>query len=530
MRKILALFLFLTAILVAHLPALAQNNNQTKFNLNFDKVDPDNQVMPEGWFKWGNFKTVTGEKLKNENSVGKVVSDNEGKFGCITYRIPANYDGDTIRLSGKIKHEDVKGNVGLLMRIDGISTGKPLAFENMHKYKLKGTSDWQEYSIQLPYPAGAEMIYVGGILSGAGTAWFDDFKITIDGIDIQGLEGTPKLYLKDYNKEKFNSAIDNSSIPLNLSDSEILFSSLDPLIDTLGDKKIVAIGESTHGTSEYYRMREIISKRLIQEKGFNLVILENPYDEIELFNQKLKSNDLESLMKDHLFSIYQTEEVRSFLQWYKENHLRYNVRFKGSDDSFWSFYELLEYNLGDSKDKKLKNLLSKLKSNMDRSLKKEGDNNYKFHVSIYSDIVNIENHLKQRNNLTAAVEEILFNGKNTYINYVNLNNRIPIQSRDEIMAKRISYLAKDPDNKIIVWAHNAHISNAVIADNEIGIMGRDLKKEFGDNYHSIGLTTLSGNYSYIDQKFINGDRNFHMNFIKHQSCLQKPTSGKMHLL
>jgi erythromycin esterase-like protein len=73
------------------------------------------------------------------------------------------------------------------------------------------------------------------------------------------------------------------------------------------------------------------------------------------------------------------------------------------------------------------------------------------------------------------------------------------------MADRISFLAKNSDGKIIVWAHNAHISKEIITDNEIGIMGRDLKKEFGSDYYTIGLTTLKGSYTYMDGKFINGD-------------------------
>jgi erythromycin esterase-like protein len=73
------------------------------------------------------------------------------------------------------------------------------------------------------------------------------------------------------------------------------------------------------------------------------------------------------------------------------------------------------------------------------------------------------------------------------------------------MADRISFIAKNSDGKIIVWAHNAHISNEIITDNEIGIMGRDLKKEFDSDYYTIGLSTLKGSYAYMDEKFINGD-------------------------
>lgn len=481
---------------------------QSKYNLNFDDFNPESQEMPTGWFKWGDFETVTGEKGSNGNSTGKVVSDKNGTFGCITYKIPANYVGDTIKLSGRIKYENVKSFVGLLMRIDGHSKKKPLAFESMQKLKIRGTEDWKEYSIKLPYPSNAETIYVGGILGKKGTAWFDDFKVTIDGKDMQAMKETQKITLENYNSKDLGSALSKSSRHLDLSTPETLHNSLTPLITKIGDKKIVAIGESTHGTSEFYQLREIITKRLIEEKGFNLIVLENPYDDMENLNKDLFSHPLDSLIRKHLFSIYQTQEMKSFLQWYKDNQSGYNIEFKGCDDSYWVFHKLLKDHLTPINDKTLNKLLLKLESNIAKSstdnLKKE----YKANTSVYFNILAIEDHLKSTKNLTKPIEEILFNGKNTYINYINIKNKKPFQSRDEIMADRVSYLAKDKNSKIIVWAHNAHISNDIITDNEIGIMGRDLKQEFGKAYYSIGLTTLNGNYSYMEEKFINGDHNY----------------------
>ncbi|MCG2432198.1 erythromycin esterase family protein [Aequorivita xiaoshiensis] len=483
-------------------------NSQNKYNLNFNDFEPAKEKMPTGWFKWGNFENLTGEILGENNSVGKVVSDKDGTFGCITYRIPANYVGDTIVLSGKIKYKNVKGFVGLLMRIDGNSKKRSLAFKSMQNQKIKGTSDWKEYSIKLPFPSNAKTIFVGGILGKKGIAWFDDFKVSIDGKDIQELKETKKLTLENYNSNELESALSKSSRKLDFSSKETLRNSLDHLIEKIGDKKIIAIGESTHGTSEFYRLREIITKRLIEEKGYNLVVLENPYDDIEVLNKNLNETPLDSLMRKHLFSIYQTQEMKSFLQWYKENKTQYNFKFKGCDDSFWVFYELLEDNINPVNDKTLNKLLQELKSNIAKSstdnLKKE----YKVNNSIYNNILEIENYLESTKKITKSIKEILFNGKNTYINYVNIKNKKPIQSRDEIMADRISFLAKNTDNKIIVWAHNAHISNEIITDNEIGIMGRNLKKEFKSDYYTIGLTTLKGSYSYIDEKFINGDHSY----------------------
>lgn len=502
--KLLKQKLYFLILLILPLTVKSQN----KYNLDFNDFNQEEQKMPTGWFKWGNFENLSGEIISDGNSVGKVVSDKNGTFGCITYRIPANYVGDTIVLSGRIKYENVKDYVGLLMRIDGHSKKNSLAFKSMQNQKLRGTSDWKEYSIKLPFPSNAKTIYVGGILGEKGIAWFDDFKVRIDGKDIQELKETERITLENYNSDELESALSKSTRKLDFSNEETLRSSLDPLIEKIGNKKIVAIGESTHGTSEFYRLREIITKRLIKEKGYNLVVLENPYDDIEILNKDLDKTPLDSLMRKHFFSIYQTKEMKSFLQWYKENKTQYNIKFKGCDDSYWVFYELLKDNINPINDKTLNKLLQELKSKIAKSstdnLKKE----YKVNNSIYNNILEIENYLETTNKITKSIREILFNGKNTYINYVNIKNQKPFQSRDEIMADRISFLAKNSNSKIIVWAHNAHISNEIITDNEIGIMGRNLKKEFNSDYYTIGLTTLKGSYSYIDEKFINGDHSY----------------------
>jgi len=50
----------------------------------------------------------------------------------------------------------------------------------------------------------------------------------------------------------------------------------DPLLDLIGAARIVMIGDGSHGTHEFYRERALITKRLIEEKGFNAVVLEGP--------------------------------------------------------------------------------------------------------------------------------------------------------------------------------------------------------------------------------------------------------------
>ena len=48
----------------------------------------------------------------------------------------------------------------------------------------------------------------------------------------------------------------------------------DPLLALVGDSRFVLIGEASHGTHEFYRIRAEITKRLIREKGFSAVAVE----------------------------------------------------------------------------------------------------------------------------------------------------------------------------------------------------------------------------------------------------------------
>ncbi len=70
--------------------------------------------------------------------------------------------------------------------------------------------------------------------------------------------------------------------PLNTS------ADLDILLEEIGDKRIVLLGEASHGTSEYYSWRSAISKRLIKEKGFNFIAVEGDWPDCYAVNRYIK--------------------------------------------------------------------------------------------------------------------------------------------------------------------------------------------------------------------------------------------------
>lgn len=180
MKKIFVLLFLLTS-----LNCFAQQT--AELNLGFEHQEEGN-ALSDDWVKWGEYKLSIDTLSFSGMKSGKIAStDAESSFGCIAYRIPAHYSGDTIKLEGYMKIKDVEnGFAGLLLRIDG-NEGM-LAMDNMQNQQVMGTKDWQKYSIAFAYPEDAEHLYVAGILVGKGEAWFDDFEVTIDGNDIQTIE------------------------------------------------------------------------------------------------------------------------------------------------------------------------------------------------------------------------------------------------------------------------------------------------------------------------------------------------------
>src|SRR5438105_6161270 len=65
-------------------------------------------------------------------------------------------------------------------------------------------------------------------------------------------------------------------------------SDYDQLLKLIGDASFVLIGEASHGTHEFYRERAEITKRLIEEKGFNAVAVEADWPDAYRVNRYVR--------------------------------------------------------------------------------------------------------------------------------------------------------------------------------------------------------------------------------------------------
>lgn len=95
----------------------------------------------------------------------------------------------------------------------------------------------------------------------------------------------------------------------------------DALLGMVGERDFVLLGEATHGTHEFYRMRAEITRRLIDEHGFDAVAVEGDWPDAYRINRYVQGAGDASL--DEAFGDFQrfptwmwcNRDVRDFVQW-----------------------------------------------------------------------------------------------------------------------------------------------------------------------------------------------------------------------
>jgi erythromycin esterase-like protein len=100
---------------------------------------------------------------------------------------------------------------------------------------------------------------------------------------------------------------------------DVLSAPLGMLMDRMGDARVVLIGEASHGTSEFYRMRAVISLRLIVEKGCTIVAVEADWPDAARIDHYVRhreapASDWEPFARCPTW-MRRNQETRAFADW-----------------------------------------------------------------------------------------------------------------------------------------------------------------------------------------------------------------------
>lgn len=92
----------------------------------------------------------------------------------------------------------------------------------------------------------------------------------------------------------------------------------------IGEARVALLGEATHGTSEFYRMRARITRELIEKHGFNIVAVEADWPDARRLDHYVRHQDTPP-RKWKTFSPFSTwmwrnQEVVDFVEWLRDHN------------------------------------------------------------------------------------------------------------------------------------------------------------------------------------------------------------------
>ena len=290
--------------------------------------------------------------------------------------------------------------------------------------------------------------------------------------------------------------------------------------DRFGSKRVVLLGEASHGTSEFYRARAAITRRLIEEHGFSIVAVEADWPDAAAVDRDVRLKP-HPPMKPAPFQRFPTWMWRNVEFDDFTRYLQTHNSAKDADDRV-AFYGLDLYNMNAS----IAAVLAYL-DRVDTAAASVARSRYaclmawsddpaaygraaltpgfslceKPVTQILSDLFKKQLAYSSKDGdqfFDAAQNARLVANAEQYYRIMYYGSHLSWNLRDQHMFQTLRQIMTHagPDKKAVVWAHNSHIGDARQTDmgrtrGELNI-GQLCREEYGDAAALIGFGTASG--------------------------------------
>jgi protein-L-isoaspartate(D-aspartate) O-methyltransferase len=294
---------------------------------------------------------------------------------------------------------------------------------------------------------------------------------------------------------------------------------LAPLLDRIGKSDIVLIGEASHGTSEFYKMRSRITRELIVKKNFDFVAIEGDWPDAARIDHFVRHFDTPpsewTAFARFPTWMWRNNDVREFVDWLRIHNTDKSpgkrVAFHGLDlySLYSSIRSILKYL--DDVDPATAQLarqrygcLTPWQADPATYGRAALTGSYR---SCERDVVHMLQELSSKHREYAEHDgerflDVVQNARlvanaERYYRVMYYGSRESWNLRDSYMFETLRSLLDFhwPDNKAVIWAHNSHVGDAAATDmsgrGELNI-GHLCRKEFGDRAYSIGFGTDNG--------------------------------------
>jgi protein-L-isoaspartate(D-aspartate) O-methyltransferase len=294
---------------------------------------------------------------------------------------------------------------------------------------------------------------------------------------------------------------------------------LDPLMARIGDARVVLLGEATHGSSEFYKMRELITRALIEQRGFTFVGIEGDWPDAARIDHYVRHFEYPALEWTAFARfptwMWRNREVRSFVDWLRHHNTELDAKERVA------FYGLDLYSLHRSINRVLDYL-----EEVDPKTARIARERYgcltpwqtdpatygraaitgAYKTCEHEVVKMLTEMIRKRPTYTpkdgeryldAVQNAKLVANAEKYYRVMYYGSRASWNLRDGHMFATLNSLLDyhGPRSKAIVWAHNSHVGNANATEmsnrGEINI-GQLCRNQFGNDCYSIGFATHTG--------------------------------------
>jgi erythromycin esterase-like protein len=309
----------------------------------------------------------------------------------------------------------------------------------------------------------------------------------------------------------------------------------DPLLSHVGDTRFVLLGESTHGTHEFYHARALITKRLLRERGFTAVAVEADWPDANRVNRYVRGRTTDGSAGQALGGfkrfpqwMWRNRDVLDFVIWLRTHNESLPERNKAG------FYGLDLYSLHASMDAVIAYLRRVDPAAAQRAARRYGcferfgddPQEYGYAATLglsetcERDVVNQlvelrasaleyasrDGHVAAEDLFQAEQNARLVANAERYYRTMFGSRVASWNLRDEHMVESLSalerFLSRDAEPaKVVVWAHNSHLGDARAT--EMGRhgewnVGQLVRQRYGDDAVLVGFTTAEGTVTAAD--------------------------------
>ncbi|HYC60902.1 MAG TPA: erythromycin esterase family protein [Thermoanaerobaculia bacterium] len=276
-------------------------------------------------------------------------------------------------------------------------------------------------------------------------------------------------------------------------------SDLRPLRSMIGSSEMVALGDVTHGTHEFYTVKLRVVDFLVRELDFDVVAFEAPFPLVERINQYVQGGPgnaraLLNEMSPITYFFWDAEEIAALVEWMRE----YNAHRGARRPVFVAGFDVTQPDASSNA------VVTYLRS-VDPVYAVEAEQQYAC-ARESNLIIDKDCQTRAKRILDALTEreaELIAKSSRTAYDDAQHQARVVVQSRfpfgsdrDQAMAANAIWLRdrRGETGKMILWGHSAHFAQSEHAWTGRRPMGKVLEESIGGDFFTITTMTAAGTF------------------------------------